>query len=375
LRGPTFRGSRVAAVLPEAEGLNLDLDALVRWTTEAIQHFELTYTAVAKEIGADEDSSDEEVLSRFDSKLAFRTFRASWSVQARALFARLARAVHTAGLDWWHIGQGIQVRFGRKDSGQARALSVLGLAQGNRRRTITFGSLGDLEGQHRALLDEALVSQIEAALKAAPPELQHLAVNRPGLWPDEIEEDVADAGDAEDFGAGGQKPSEPDDGEAPEGRSAINQIYYGPPGTGKTWRLRQLLERYERNPAAVSAESWRAHFIQQEIVTLTWWEGIAAALHELGGRADVSTMMAHPFLQAIAQAKGRTQNVRQTLWGTLQSHAVEHSETVRLKQRIAPPHLRQGPAVRVEPVGRLGRGRDGDRRVGPALPRRHSRLR
>lgn len=331
LRGPGYQGSPIGAVLPERDGLALGLDELVAWSLDAIRGFAFSYAEVASTIGADQALSDEDILRRFDSKLAFRTFRASWSPEESALFAGLARSVHAAGLDWWHIGQGIQVRFGRKEPGGGKAHRVLGLVQGNTRRTINVSSLGSFKPRTRATVDAALVSQIEAALKTQPDEVRDLAANRPGLWPDEMEEDVEDAGDRD-----GRIP-EQEDALQQDGRPAINRIYYGPPGTGKTWTLRQLLEReYERGAAVVSGDAWRNHFVEQEIAQLTWWEGVAAALHEAGGKADVTTLLAHPFVRAIAETKGRTQHLRQTVWGTLQTHAVEKSETVRTKQRLSP---------------------------------------
>ncbi|PKM09135.1 MAG: hypothetical protein CVV14_01010 [Gammaproteobacteria bacterium HGW-Gammaproteobacteria-4] len=117
----------------------------------------------------------------------------------------------------------------------------------------------------------------------------------------------------------------------------INRIYYGPPGTGKTYALSRLLKQhYEQEMTSVSDEEWRSGFIAERIVPLTWWEGAVAALYQLGGSAKVGQLFDHPFIQAIAQAKGRNRNVRQTLWGTLQNHTVEHSTTVNLKARIGP---------------------------------------
>ena len=69
---------------------------------------------------------------------------------------------------------------------------------------------------------------------------------------------------------------------------------------------------------------------------MTWWEGIAAALFDLGGKAKVPELRQHPFVQAIVTAKGRSQNVNQTLWNMLQQHAIEDSPTVRTKLRLAP---------------------------------------
>ena len=117
----------------------------------------------------------------------------------------------------------------------------------------------------------------------------------------------------------------------------INRIYYGPPGTGKTYEMSKLLKReYEQATASIPLETWREQLINTEIASLTWWEAAAAALYELGGESKVAQLYAHPFVQAIAAAKGRNKNVKQTLWGTLQHHTVEQSSTVKIKLRLAP---------------------------------------
>lgn len=119
--------------------------------------------------------------------------------------------------------------------------------------------------------------------------------------------------------------------------SCFNRIYYGPPGTGKTFTLMQLLKRdYEEQVESVNADEWRNQFIAEKIAPLTWWEGAAAALHDLGGKAKVPELAAHPFIKAIASAKGRTSGIKQTLWGTLQHHTVLESATVNTKLRLEP---------------------------------------
>jgi hypothetical protein len=90
-------------------------------------------------------------------------------------------------------------------------------------------------------------------------------------------------------------------------RQPINRIYYGPPGTGKTYELSKLLKReYEQAMTAVSNEEWRKQLIATRIANLTWWEAAASALHDLGGRAKVAQLHAHPFIQAVAAIKGAT---------------------------------------------------------------------
>ena len=98
----------------------------------------------------------------------------------------------------------------------------------------------------------------------------------------------------------------------------INRIYYGPPGTGKTYALTRLLKRdYEQPMASVSPQEWRNQIIAEKIAVLKWWEGAAAALYDLGGKAKVPELAEHPFIQAITAAKGRADGIKQTLWGAL----------------------------------------------------------
>jgi 5-methylcytosine-specific restriction enzyme B len=86
----------------------------------------------------------------------------------------------------------------------------------------------------------------------------------------------------------------------------------------------------------VSNEEWRNQFIAEKIAVLKWWEAAAAALYDLGGKGKVSNLTEHPFIKAVIAANGPNRNIRQTLWQTLNSHAVEDSATVKLKKRLAP---------------------------------------
>lgn len=125
-----------------------------------------------------------------------------------------------------------------------------------------------------------------------------------------------------------------------------NRIYYGPPGTGKTYTLMQLLKRdYQEQVVSITAEEWHNQIIAKKIATLTWWEGAAAALYDLGGNAKVPDLAGHPFIQAIADAKGRTNSIKQTLWGTLQHHTVLESTTVNTKLRLGPAIFEKSAVV------------------------------
>jgi len=333
LRGSDDNSSPVVAILPIADGLGKSLAELVDWSVDAIRRFQYRYEEIVSKLNLGETLSDEDLLKHFDGKPAFKTFRASWSPEDSARFCKLARAVHAAGLDWWHMGKHIQIRFGRKNPGSDRAIAVLGVIRGTRTRKISWTRvIGSMPKLNRIPLTDELVMQMEAALATAGNALEEwlgLETVRPGLWPDELRDDPIESDEDSDD----EEP--PTDADV---RQAFNRIYYGPPGTGKTFEVSKLLRRdYEQAMASVSDEEWREQLIGTRIANLTWWEGAAAALYQLGGKAKVGQLFEHPFIQAIAAAKGRNQNVRQTLWGTLQHHTVEDSATVNIKLRLAPP--------------------------------------
>lgn len=332
LRGALDNASPIVAMLPASDGLGKTLAELVDWSVEAIRKFRLRYDDVVTKLDLGGKLSDEDLLKHFDGKPAFKTFRASWSPQDKATFCKLARVVHAAGLDWWHMGKGIQVRFGRKNPGSERAIGVLGVIRGTRTRKISWTrDVGNVPKLNREPLTDDLVAKIEAALVAERESLDDwlvLETERSGLWPDQLRDDPTEP----DEDSGDEEP--PTDAVV---RQAFNRIYYGPPGTGKTYELSKLLRReYEQAMTSVSNEEWRKQLIASRIANLTWWEGAAAALIDLGGKAKVGQLYEHPFIQAIVAAKGRNQNVRQTLWGTLQHHTSEESKTVNTKLRLAP---------------------------------------
>ncbi|AHE26202.1 McrB family protein [Burkholderia pseudomallei] len=329
VRGAYDNTSPFVAKLSASDGLGMSLEQLTAWSVEAVRGFKLRYDDVVAKLNLGTTLSDEDLLKHFDGKPAFKTFRASWSSQDKALFCRLARVVHAAGLDWWHMSKSIQVRFGRKNPGSERAAGVLGVIRGTRTRKISWTrDVGALHKLNRETLTEDLVAKIEAALSAERDSLDDWLVQRPGLWPDELRDDPMEPGEDSD---------EEEATDTDVVRQPINRIYYGPPGTGKTYQLSRLLKReYEQAMTAVSDEEWREQFIATRIAGLSWWEGAAAALFDLGGNAKVGQLYEHPFIEAIATAKGRIQNVRQTLWNALQYHTVEESQTVNAKHRLAP---------------------------------------
>lgn len=332
LRGGYDNGSPIVAMLPVSEGSSKSLAELVDWSIEAIRKFRLRYDEVVTKLDLVEKLSDEELLKHFDGKPAFKTFRASWSLQDKARFCRLARTVHAAGLDWWHMGKGIQVRFGRKNPGSERAIGVLGVIRGTRTRKISWTrDVGAVSRLNREPLTDDLAAKIEAALateRHALDEWLVLETERPGLWPDQLRDDPTESDE------------ESDDEEPPMDAhvmQAFNRIYYGPPGTGKTYEVSKLLRRdYEQAMTSVTAAEWQSQFIADRISPLKWWEATVLALVDLGGKASVSQLLAHPFIDALATAKGRKDNLRQTIWTTLQERTIDESTTVKQKLRFSP---------------------------------------
>lgn len=113
---------------------------------------------------------------------------------------------------------------------------------------------------------------------------------------------------------------------------ATNKIFYGPPGTGKTYRLNQLIEKYSDKEQAPNKETW----LIQEMQNATWFDVIVGALHDLGGRAYVSDIKNHAYVQAKSRFMARTRHVGNTIWAVLQRHAHEYSGTVQYKTRTPP---------------------------------------
>lgn len=332
LRGGYDNNSPIVAILPKSEGLGMSMAELVDWSVGAIRQLRVRYDELVAKLGLAEKISDEDLLKHFDSKPAFKTFRASWSAQDKTTFCRLARAVHAAGLDWWHLNNGIQVRFGRKNPGSERAIGVLGMIRGTRSRKISWTrDIGALSTLNREPLTEDLVAKIEAVLAEERESLNDWLVSeteRPGLWPDQLRDDPAESGEESD-------DEEPAMNES--AAQAFNRIYYGPPGTGKTYEVSKLLQRdYEQATTSVSSAEWQSQFIADRFAPLKWWEGAVLALVDLGGKANVSQLLEHPFIDAISSTKGRKKNVRQTIWGTLQERTIDESTTVKTKLRFSP---------------------------------------
>lgn len=111
-----------------------------------------------------------------------------------------------------------------------------------------------------------------------------------------------------------------------------NLIFYGPPGTGKTYELNKIKERYISSAQVLSREQWLAEQLRE----VRWFDVVFMALHDLGGKAKVAQIAAHEFVVQKAKILGRTENITQQIWASLQTHALENSATVKYAKRQAP---------------------------------------
>lgn len=311
IRGKDDAASGIVTSLPKAEGLRMSMDQLVDWTVARIAEFQPDYDEIAKQLAL-ADLTDQQILSHFDGKPAFREYRERWTTEESALFCRLVRLTHDLGLDWWHIGRGVQVRFGWKEPNTERASAVLGTVQGKTRRTISIRRMiNGMETFRRRPLTAELLTELDEALSEAS--LVAEGILPPGRkvtgrWPDELEADCDTVSDED------KDESESD----LNTRGPLNRIYYGPPGTGKTYTVSRLLqEDYEQRAEKESDLEWRSQFVIEKMGALSWWEAIAAAIYDLGGRASVTQLLGHPFVKAVSATTGRSKNVRETLHTTI----------------------------------------------------------
>lgn len=106
-----------------------------------------------------------------------------------------------------------------------------------------------------------------------------------------------------------------------------NLILYGPPGTGKTYLLRQ--DYFPK----LTRETSERQLDLEALLELSWFEVIGAAIANQGGEATAMELRDHPFVKTKYQAKDHKAPIGARIWGTLQTHTVESSETVSYSNR------------------------------------------
>jgi len=114
-----------------------------------------------------------------------------------------------------------------------------------------------------------------------------------------------------------------------------NIILYGPPGTGKTW---ELINKWLPQYCTKKQTDKEAHeeALREFVSNAVWWKVILYVMVDLGATNNsVNAILEHPVMQMKASLSS-SKNVRATLWGNLQMHTRNESETVKYTQRQPP---------------------------------------
>lgn len=233
-RDPAADPEAVRSVVPRSEnpqGQLANLHAALTQYGYFLERRDPNYGAADDLAADDDDGDDEDLLARFDGDPHFREARRNWSEDQRAAFCRMARAVHDAGLDWYHTNIP-EIRFGRKTPGDDRAQGTLGnLEIGRDGGFLKFSHQNKrlvLEGSYpfNSRSADAFAAAIDGAQDAIrswrPPQPP-----RPGYWPDEAGDGATETQPPVRSAGAIEVP-----GAKPDPR---NIILYGPPGTGKTY--------------------------------------------------------------------------------------------------------------------------------------------
>ena len=101
-------------------------------------------------------------------------------------------------------------------------------------------------------------------------------------------EGIADSADEGDDGEVAEDEPESEASSAHRGRPPLNLILYGPPGTGKTYHLLTGLAPRFTNTELAKAPSQNAQWAAA-LADFPWWQVVALALEDLGGKAHVET--------------------------------------------------------------------------------------
>ncbi len=202
----------------------------------------------------DDNESDEVIFTKFTrNNFSFQEAIKEWDEDFKKSFCRLARAVHNAGLDWWHINIDSQIRFGRKepdaDSAQNKGVLVMIEAKSKKiwspkNSSVKLGELGVIP---RSDLNIERMNKLSEFFEAPSTLDEPPLARRTGdeaYWPDAIGTRPTGDGRTTNNPAAVQPNPKLVGDSSTKGKHIGNRIYYGPPGTGKTFELSRLLASY-----------------------------------------------------------------------------------------------------------------------------------
>lgn len=204
------------------------------------------WIALDDEWMTENEMDDDAVLARFAGNPHFRKLQDRWTPDQASAFCTLARAIHEAGFDWYHVDLARNpARFGRKPDQTKPAIAAQGYLEGSGTPRIWFK---DTKSSLRFDIDEVLFNDVSVAhfIDALLDRADEIAAwkapqpRRAGRWPDEAGFDDADDSEIKDLQKSDDMTTEP-----------TNLILYGPPGTGKTYATAEHAVRLcgERPPA------------------------------------------------------------------------------------------------------------------------------
>lgn len=324
IRGPNYYSSPIVAVLSSEDGLKKSLTDLVEWSIESIKQFKFSYEEVARRLGMVTEDANLALLKHFQGHEDFVKRQPLWGDKITQLFCRLAKAVHDANFDMWYTKTiNGQLRLGLKDKGEEKGRLVAWIFILQDGLKISWHKFGKFAKNEKVAVDDDVTSSFEQLLitiKDNKKELFGRIPSRQPYWPDDYDTiDEPPAGEYDSAPAGDVK------GKRADVTSSFNRIYYGPPGTGKTRELLMLLDKdYTDKNGTTDSERW----LVEQLKTRMWFEIIALIMLDEQRSLKVSEIVNHRFYQAKAIANGRTDNLNNTAWATLQRHTWSKSTTV-----------------------------------------------
>jgi 5-methylcytosine-specific restriction protein B len=200
--GPIFTGSTLErAQVEQWLGLLRRIEAVMRsdwgWAPRDLVDVQgFAWAALDDKWEIEGEMDDAQVLARFAGNPHFDALLARWTPEQASAFCAIARGVHDAGLDWYHVNlRGNPARFGRKPNPDGPAQAAMGYLEA---RSTPYIKINDsVSARPLDLRDTALTASDAAALvETLERRADEVAAWKPlqpvraGRWPDEAGTDT-----------------------------------------------------------------------------------------------------------------------------------------------------------------------------------------